>query len=79
MADVGKSVDNPHAEAFNRSLKVEEVYLNAYESFEEAKESIEKYLKVYNETRLHSSLGYRSPIEFETNYYKLEISQKLVS
>ena len=33
MADVGKSVDNPHAESFNRSLKVEEVYLNVYESF----------------------------------------------
>jgi putative transposase len=32
MADVGVSVDNPFAESFNRSLKVEEVYLNAYES-----------------------------------------------
>ena len=70
MADVGKSVDNPHAESFNRSLKVEEVYLNAYESFEEAKASIQNYIMVYNSKRLHSSLGYRSPIEFEASYYK---------
>jgi len=75
MAAVGKSVDNPHAESFNRSLKVEEVYLNAYEDFEEAKMSIENYIMVYNSRRLHSSLGYRSPIEFEASYYKsLEIS-----
>src|SRR3989338_11329768 len=68
MADVGVSVDNPYAESLNRSIKVEEVYLHAYESFEEAKESIGKYIKVYNETRLHSSIGYVSPATYEANY-----------
>jgi len=68
MADVGISVDNPYAESLNRSIKVEEVYLHAYESFEEAKESIGKYIRVYNETRLHSSIGYMSPMQFEANY-----------
>lgn len=68
MASVGMSVDNPYAESLNRSIKVEEVYLHAYESFEEAKESIGKYIVVYNTKRLHSSLGYISPVQFETNY-----------
>ncbi len=74
MADVGVSVDNPYAESLNRSIKVEEVYLNAYESFEEAKESIAKYISVYNTKRLHSSLGYVSPMTFEANY-KLTVSK----
>lgn len=68
MADVGVSVDNPYAESLNRSIKVEEVYLHAYESFEEAKSSIQKYIQVYNTTRLHSSLGYMSPLEYEKDY-----------
>ena len=68
MASVGMSVDNPYAESLNRSIKVEEVYLHAYESFAEAKESIARYIEVYNTKRLHSSLGYISPVQFETNY-----------
>lgn len=70
MTDVGLSVDNPHAESFNRSIKVEEVYPNMYESFEDARSGIENYILVYNEWRLHSSLGYRSPVEFEKDYYQ---------
>lgn len=68
MADVGMSVDNPYAESLNRSIKVEEVYLHAYESFDEAKSSIQKYIEAYNTKRLHSSLGYMCPAEYEANY-----------
>jgi transposase InsO family protein len=68
MADTGVSVDNPYAESLNRSIKVEEVYLNCYESFKQAKDSIEKYIMVYNTKRLHSSLGYVSPMTYEANY-----------
>jgi putative transposase len=75
MADVGVSVDNPYAESLNRSIKVEEVYLNAYESFEEAKESIAKYILVYNTKRLHSSLGYVSPMTYEANYKLTKVSK----
>ncbi len=46
MAAVGMSVDNPYAESLNRSIKVEEVYPHAYESFAEAKASIAKYIEV---------------------------------
>ena len=65
MADVGMSVDNPYAESLNRSIKVECVYLNCYESFQEACASIAAYISVYNTTRLHSSLGFVSPYEYE--------------
>ena len=75
MADVGISVDNPYAESLNRSIKVEEVHLHAYESFEEAKDSIEKYILVYNTKRLHSSLGYVSPMTYEANYQLKNISK----
>jgi transposase InsO family protein len=68
MADVGLSVDNPFAESFNRSLKVEEVYLNVYENVTEARASIAEYIECYNTKRLHSSLGYVPPVEFEANY-----------
>ena len=77
MADVGVSVDNPYAESLNRSIKVEEVYLHAYEFFEEAKASIEKYIWVYNTKRLHSSLGYVSPAAYEANYKLTSVSKTL--
>lgn len=73
MAAVGMSVDNPFAESFNRTLKVEEVYLHAYESFAEAQDSIARFIMVYNKTRLHSSLGYISPMEFEARFYQRDL------
>jgi putative transposase len=65
MADVGVSVDNAYAESFNRSLKVEEVYMHAYESFEEAKTSIDRYINVYNTKRTHTSIGWMPPSVYE--------------
>ena len=75
MASVGMSVDNPYAESLNRSIKVEEVYLHAYESFSEAEVSIAKYIEVYNTKRLHSSLGYIPPVEYEANYQLMNFSK----
>jgi len=50
-----------------RTLKHEEVYLKDYQSFAEAERSVARFIDdVYNEKRLHSSLGYRPPTEFET-------------
>ena len=65
MADVGVSVDNPHAEALNGSIKKEEVYRNEYHSMTEARLAIADYIHNYNHYRLHSSLDYRTPIEAE--------------
>jgi transposase InsO family protein len=75
MADVGVSVDNPYAESFNRSLKVEEVYLNNYDNLGEARAAIATYIACYNSTRLHSSLGYVPPVEFEASYYEVGVSR----
>jgi putative transposase len=67
MSAKGTPRDNAQAESFMRTLKHEEVYLHDYQTFEEAEPSIGRFIeRVYNEKRLHSSLGYRPPSEFET-------------
>lgn len=59
--------DNAKAESFFASLKKEEVHVEEYRSLEEAKAGITRYIEdYYNLRRLHSSLGYKSPDEFET-------------
>jgi transposase InsO family protein len=69
MAAVGNPYENAKAERFFRTLKHEEVYLNQYDSFAEAETNIGRFIDdVYNAKRLHSSLGYLPPAEFEARY-----------
>ena len=66
MSGKGRPRDNAQAESFMRTLKQEEVYLQDYQTCTEAKQAISHFInEVYNEKRLHSSLGYRPPSEFE--------------
>lgn len=66
MSRRGNPYDNAFAESFMKTLKYEEVYLNEYQTFKDAQENIERFIdEVYNQKRLHSSIGYRSPIEYE--------------
>jgi putative transposase len=66
MAAKGTPRENAQAESFFRTLKHEEVYLTEYEDYTEAKQALGRFIeRVYNEKRLHSSLGYRPPSEFE--------------
>jgi putative transposase len=66
MAALGNPYENAKAESFFRTLKMEEVYLKDYRNFEEAQENIAEFIEeVYNQKRLHSSLGYVPPVEFE--------------
>ena len=66
MSGKGNVYDNAFAESFIKTLKVEEVYINEYEKFEEAYANIKQFIElVYNEKRLHSSIGYLPPAEFE--------------
>jgi len=57
---------NAKIESFFRTLKVEEVYMFEYETYEEVLKRIPYFIEeVYNRKRLHSSLGYMPPEEFE--------------
>ena len=66
MSAKGRCYDNAVAESFFHTLKTEEIHLSNYRIREEAKTSIFEYIEVfYNRKRLHSTLGYASPIDFE--------------
>ena len=57
---------NAKMESFFRTLKVEEVYMFEYETYGEVLKRIPYFIEeVYNKKRLHSSLGYMPPEEFE--------------
>lgn len=66
MSAKGNPYDNAKAESFFKTLKREEVYLQEYRTFAEAESNLGHFIEaVYNVKRLHSSLGYLPPVEFE--------------
>jgi transposase InsO family protein len=66
MSRKGNPYDNAFVESFIKTLKCEEVYLNEYTTFSDALRNIGRFIDdVYNKKRSHSSLGYRSPEDFE--------------
>ena len=67
MSRKGNCYDNAFIESFWSSLKYEVVYHQRFATFAEARTAIFDYIETfYNRTRLHSSLAYRSPINFES-------------
>lgn len=61
--------DNKVIESFYAALKKEEFHLNYYNSFEEAKIAIFKYIECfYNQSHIHSKINYLTPNEFEKAY-----------
>ena len=67
MSRRGNCYDNAPMESFYKSLKVEEVYRCEYETHEQATRGVRDYIdRFYNRERMHSSLGYMSPAEYES-------------
>jgi len=62
---VGSSYDNALAESFFQGLKRELLHGRAWTSKEQTRLELFRWLSYYNRRRRHSSLDYRSPIEFE--------------
>ncbi|HFC9194696.1 TPA: transposase, partial [Enterococcus faecium] len=62
----GTPYDNAGIESFHASLKKEEVYTTSYSDFEEANRALFSYIEgFYNRNRIHSSIHYLTPQEFE--------------
>lgn len=69
MAEVGEATQNAHAERLMRTIKEEEVNLSEYRDYYDARRRIGQFLdEVYQHKRIHSALGYLTPVEFEEKY-----------
>lgn len=76
MAAVGEPRENGYAERLMRTIKEEEVDLTEYEDFADALKQLGRFLEeVYNRKRIHSSLGYLTPSEFEQQWIDMRRSQ----
>jgi len=65
MTRGGTPGDNAHAESFFHSLKADVVHGVEFTSDQSLRICVRRYVRYYNHRRLHSSLGYRSPVEYE--------------
>lgn len=71
MAAVGKAEENGYAERFMRTIKEEEVDLSDYLDFADAHQQIGRFIEdVYMTKRIHSSLGYLTPVEYEYAWWQ---------
>ena len=61
MDGKGRWVDNVFIERLWRSVKYEEVYLKAYQTMQEARQSLRSYFIFYNQSRFHQTLDYQTP------------------
>ncbi len=71
MSRKGNPYDNAYVESFMKTFKVEEVYLREYLTYPDVMASVPRFIEaVYNRTRRHSSIGRKSPVDFEAQQLK---------
>src|SRR5438552_2228704 len=79
MAEVGAAWQNGYAERLMRTIKEEEVSLSEYEDYADAMRQIGRFLdEVYMYKRIHSSLGYLTPAEFESQWRQEQADQSAI-
>lgn len=70
-----KLQDTAHVESFHRILEDECLKINEFQTYAEAYETVNEFMKFYNNRRLHSSLRFMSPNEF----YNLHFGENLTN
>lgn len=79
MTDVGQAWQNGYAERLMRTIKDEEVELSEYEDYHDALQQLGRFLDdVYMHKRIHSSLGYLTPAEFESQWRAQQAAANVV-
>lgn len=74
MATQGKPEENGYAERLMRTIKEEEVDLSEYRNFDDARQQMGRFIEdVYMTKRIHSALGYLTPLEFEVAWRQAQL------
>ena len=80
MSRKGSPWENGGCESWMKTLKYDEVYRQDYRDLAEARSSIKRFIElVYNQKRLHSSLGYLPPAEFEAGLSLIQSNKEAAS
>ena len=79
MSAPGSPDENAFIESFFKTLKKEEVYFKNYQTLKDVLGNLPNFIdEVYNRKRLHSSLGYKTPVEYEAEMMNLKPADRPV-